>query len=67
MHPLLARWLLALALVLGCGVVGAWIGLVWQHAASAALAGAVTGLAIFGVLRRLARGAAVAVAAGPAG
>ena len=48
MHPLLARWLLALALVLAGGLVGGRIGAIWHEAAAGVLAGAVLGLAIFG-------------------
>ncbi|MFT3816298.1 MAG: phosphate regulon sensor histidine kinase PhoR [Rubrivivax sp.] len=48
MHPLLARGLLALALVLAGGLLGGWLGLVWHEAAPGVLAGAVLGLAVFG-------------------
>ena len=48
MHPLLARWLLALALVLAGGLLGGWAGQAWHEAAPGVLAGAVLGLALFG-------------------
>jgi two-component system phosphate regulon sensor histidine kinase PhoR len=48
MHPLLARWLLALALVLAGGALGGWVGAAWHEAAPGVLAGAVLGLAVFG-------------------
>jgi two-component system phosphate regulon sensor histidine kinase PhoR len=56
MHPLLARWMLALALVLAGGLLGAWVGVAWQRPASGTLAGAVLGLAAFGVLDALRAG-----------
>ena len=49
MHPLLARWLLALALVLGGGLLGWWLGLVWRQAGGGAILGAVAGLSLFGM------------------
>ncbi|MCA0244409.1 MAG: phosphate regulon sensor histidine kinase PhoR [Proteobacteria bacterium] len=48
MHPLLARALLALALVLAGGLLGGWAGQAWHEAAPGVLAGAVLGLALFG-------------------
>ena len=49
MHPLLERWLLALALVLAGGVLGSWLGQVWSHPGAGAVVGAVAGLCLFGL------------------
>ncbi len=47
MHPLLTRWLQALALVLGGGLLGWWVGLMTRHPGGGAVLGAVCGLGLF--------------------
>ena len=49
MHPLLARGLLALGLVLLGGLLGWWLGLVAWRPGAGALLGAVSGLLVFGI------------------
>jgi two-component system phosphate regulon sensor histidine kinase PhoR len=47
MHPLAARWLLALTLVAGAGALGWWLGEAARHAGAGALGGALAGLGLF--------------------
>jgi two-component system phosphate regulon sensor histidine kinase PhoR len=47
MHPLLARAVLALALVLATGLLGWWAGAVGRHPAAGALIGTIAGLTLF--------------------
>lgn len=47
MHPLLARTLLALALVLAAGLLGWWAGAAARQPATGGLIGTVTGMALF--------------------